>query len=226
MAINKKQTSLLTKVVLVFISLAFVGVYIPGLFAGGGSSDTPDTTTSDGALEYLSQQYTGTVDYYNQLLASEPTSYTVLLNQGYTYHDWAAEVQQSTASASGADVSLWIAATSFYERALAVNAGDPGVRTDMAVAYFYGGDTARAIENVEIVMSSVPEFANAYFNAGVFYQAAGRDGDALRVLKRGVELDPSAPTVETANGWIADLEANGVVPTVLSITSVEETSTE
>ncbi len=224
MAINKKQTSLLTKVVLVFISIAFVGVYIPGLFAG--SSGSSGSTTAVDPLEGIAQQYAGALDYYNGLLASEPTSYTVLLNLGYTYHDWAAEVQQTTASASGADIPLWVAASSYYERALAEVPGDPGVRTDMAVSYFYGGDSLSAIENVEAVMAATPEFATAYFNAGVFYQATGRDADALRVLKRGVELDPEAPTVATANGWIAELEADGVVPSVQSITSIEETTTE
>ncbi len=228
MAYNKKQTSTLTKVVLIFLAVAFVLSFAPGLFIS--NSPTSTSSTANGALDQISQQYSPQVNFNNQALASDPTSYTVLLSQAYAYHDWANDVAQSTSGASGADIPLWVAATAFYERALEETEGDPGVRTDLAIAYYYGGQTANAITNVERVMTQSPDFGPAFFNAGVFYRDVGRKADALRVLLRSIEIDPAASTVDTANQWIGELQAEGIVPSaqgassILDAPSTEETS--
>jgi tetratricopeptide (TPR) repeat protein len=61
---------------------------------------------------------------------------------------------------------MWISAATAYERALAEQPGDPNVSVDLAIAYFYSGQTDRAIETAERVIAESPEFGPAYFNAG------------------------------------------------------------
>lgn len=194
MALNKKQTSLLTKIGIGFVAVLLVISFVPwsslGLF---GPTDTGTTDATAGSLDAIAAQYSPAVAAYDQVLASEPTSYTVLVNQANTYFDWALDVQQAAstqAALAGSDRPLWLSATSFYERAVAVQDGAPAVVTDLSIAYYYTGQTDKAIATVEPVLVSSPDFAQAFFNAGVFYSSAGQGEKATAALTKYLELDP------------------------------------
>ena len=111
MALNKAQTSMGVKVILIVLIVAFVASFIPligSAFSGGDSQQNAQT----GALDAIDQQFQPTIASLTGMLQSEPESYTVLVNLGNTYFDWAAQLQQASStstSAVGADQPIWIA---------------------------------------------------------------------------------------------------------------------
>lgn len=188
MALDKKQTKLITKIGIGLVALMLVVAFIPwNSFGFGGGAQDP-TGTDGGQLETIASKYTSTIAFNDEALASDPTSYTVLVSQGNTYFDWALEVQQ--ASQTGADRPMWLSAAVYYGRAVSVQPGDPNVATDYAVSLFYSGDVQSAIGVIEPVLMENPEFAVAFYNAGIFYNAAGRSADAVSAMQTYLSLDP------------------------------------
>ena len=212
MAINKSSTPPWVKAVIIMVAVAFIAVPVVSAISSSGSFGGSSTqTASADTYASISQKHAGTTQMYDQQLASEPTSYTVLVNQGNAYYDWAAEVQASTQLAqSGADRPIWLAATSYYARALEVKSGDPAVTVDMAISYFNAGQTPKAIEAAESVMKTSPDFAPAYFNGGVFYGSAGRNAEAVAAFEKYLQLDPQGASgkPDVAREQIASLKAS------------------
>ena len=191
MALNKKQTSLFTKIfigiVVVMLVLALAGPGLLGLFDGG--QDQTAQTEGDAALEQIATQYAPTAQSYTLALASDPTSYTALVVLGNTYSDWAAEAGQ-VSPASGADFPMRAAAISYYERAMAIDSSEPGVGVDLAIAHFYSGDASAAIGVAEAVIVEDETFVPAYFNIAIFYDSVGNREAAIVAAERYKELDP------------------------------------
>lgn len=202
MAINKKKTPPIIKAGIILIAVVLVAAFtVPFISPGTFSSQGTGGSTAEGQLDAIAANYAGSIAAFEGQLASEPTSYTPLVNMGNTYFDWALDVQQAQQGAGAADRPLWISATVYYERALAQQPGDPAVTTDLAIAYYYSGDTLKAIETVEPAMENNPEFASAFFNAGIFYRDAGRLEEAAGAMTRYLELDPQGQfgSVDLAN---------------------------
>lgn len=194
MAINKAKTSLPMKIVLVFIIIAFVAMFIPWNTVLGSGGQQSGTTQTAGPLAAVDAKYQPNVAALTATLQSEPTSYTILVALGNTYFDWAINKQQASQSSSataGADQPLWVAAKDAYSRALAVKAGEPPVEVDYSIALYYNGETDKAIARVEKVVKANPEFAPAYFNLGIFYEALGQADKALASFKKYLVLDPT-----------------------------------
>jgi len=191
-ALNKNQTSMLTKVfiiaVIVMLVIAFAAPSLAGWFGGSGQSDT--ATDGAGALDQIAAQYAPTAQGYTAALASDPTSYTALVVLGNTYSDWAAEVAQA-APTSGADLPIRAAAISYYERARAIDTSEPGVGIDLSIAYFYSNDTSHAIGVAEAVIVEDETFVPAYFNLAIFYDSMGDNESAVIAAQRYKELDPN-----------------------------------
>ncbi|MDP2182624.1 MAG: hypothetical protein Q8K99_08660 [Actinomycetota bacterium] len=193
MALNKKQTSLVTKIGIGLVATLLVLSFVPWNSVGFSGSGGTSGDSGTGKLDTIAAKHSAAIAAYDQALASEPTSYTVLVNQGNRYFDWALDVQgavASQASLTGADRPMWLSATSYYERAVAVKSGDPSLTTDLSIAYYYTGQTDKAILTVEPVLEANPDFAQAFFNAGVFYNTAGQSVKAVAALTRYLELDP------------------------------------
>jgi tetratricopeptide (TPR) repeat protein len=193
-ALNKKQTSTFTKV---FIGLvvAMLVIALAGPSLGGwlglfdGDQGQANGTEGDAALEQIAAKYAPTAQGYTQALASDPASYTALVVLGNTYSDWAGEVSQ-VSPASGADLPILAAAIGYYERALAIDASEPGVGIDLAIAYYYSGDASRAVEAAESVIAADDTFVPAYFNIAIFYDTVGDRDAAVAAAERYKELDP------------------------------------
>ncbi len=218
MAINKRQSALWVKATIIFVILAFIVTAVPVFFMGGGQPQAPEATETGAVLERVAQNYAPTVNSYHVMLQSEPTSYTVLVATADAYFDWALQVRNELGQAGiGFDLPMWNAAVAHYERALDVEPGDPNVATDLAVAYFYSEQRAQAIETIEAVIEGSPEFAPAYYNAGIFYRAEGQPDAALAAFEQHIELAPESETAATARTWAENLRTQGA--------SAEETPT-
>lgn len=197
MALNKAQTNLGVKIVLIMVAVAMVGFLFPAvfsLFSGSNSTQTTgSTTTAQGTLDQIATKYNAQVASNDQALKNDPNNYETLTAQGNTYYDWALEVSQAAQknqSLAGSDQPLWLAARQFYERALAVKPGDPSVSTDLSIAYYYSGDTTQAVGVVTKVTQASPDFAPGWFNLGVFLAAQGDRPRAIVAFGKSIELDP------------------------------------
>ncbi len=65
------------------------------------------------------------------------------------------------------DAQQYPVAVDYYGRALEIKPSDASVRTDMATAYWYMGDTDRAIAEFNKSLSYEPNKANTLFNLGL-----------------------------------------------------------
>jgi len=215
MAIDKKKAPAIIRIGIIVVCAILVLSFIPwgglGLFTGPTQNGVPGT----GTLDAIAARHTPQVVGLEGLLASQPASYTVLMQLGHAYYNWAAEVMTATAIPMGSDRPLWLAAVSFYDQALALNSTIPGDITDAAIARYYSGDTAGAIELIGTALGVDPNFAPAHFNAGIFYESAGQVSEALAAYSRYLELDPQGTgpgSLTMAQNAIARLSA--ATPTV------------
>ena len=214
MAIDKKRTSVWMKTVLIFVAVAFVASIVLPAFIGWGDPSPQDSGASETGLvlEQIAASHAPAIAAGTAQLDASPEDYDVLANLGNTYYDWGFQIVNALGQGSGYDLPMWVSATVYYERALAVQPGDPNVQVDMAIAYFYAGDTARAIEVAEAVFEESPEFAPAYYNASIFYRTAGRIDEAVTVLERYLELEPEGSSADAARQMLSELEGAAPVP--------------
>ena len=211
MALNKSQTSLGVKVVLIVVAIAMVGFLFPAVFSLFNSNDSNANTqnTAKGAWDTIAAEYNATVAQNDQALQANPNNYVVLVQQGNTYFDWALKVMQASQTNQnllGSDQPLWLSARQYYERAAAATTTiDAPVQTDLSIAYHYSGETTKAVDTVNKVIEANPEFAQAWFNLGIFYQALGRNAEALAAFEKSVALDPNGSSVDYAKQQIQAL---------------------
>jgi len=190
-AINKKQASPAVKIGIILVAVLLVAAFaLPLISPNAFNGQSADDTSGSGQLESIAASHSGAVTAFQQQLASDPTSYTVLVNLGNTYSDWASQILQYQGNSGGADLPVWIATTVYYQRALDVQSGDPAVMTDLAIAYFYSGQWNEAVATVSAAVEADPEFAPAYYNAMIFYDSAGDAVMAATNAARYLELDP------------------------------------
>jgi tetratricopeptide (TPR) repeat protein len=192
MALDKRQTSVVTKVIIVILAIMLViGIGLP--FLGSIGSDAGQTSTQEGTLDTIAARYQPNITGLQGALASAPTSGTILLQLAYTHYDYASDVQQASSQDQtlvGMDVPLWVAASDYYRRAYEAGQDAPEVTTELAVTYHYSNRTPEAIARIEQTLEEYPDFPTAWFNAGIFYQAVGAVDDAIASFERYLELDP------------------------------------
>jgi len=208
-AINKKKSSPVVKIGIIVISGMIVLAFLPWnslamLFSGGGNT----TSGTSGQLDAIAAEFTNTVTALEQSLASDESSYTVLVNLGNTYFDWGIKVQQT--NIAGADKPMWVSATVYYDRALEVQPGDPNVTTDAAIAHYYAGEPNKAIVLIEPIMQSAPTFAPAFFNAAIFYDTTGDAAKAAAAANTYLELDPDGQSGDPELARSIAAKASGV----------------
>jgi tetratricopeptide (TPR) repeat protein len=207
MALNKKQTSMTAKIVIIFVAVAFILVPIMGVIGSLGSGpSTP--TTQPGSTTQIAAKYKARIDADSKVLATKPKEYAILVDQANAYSDWAGEVQQAT-QGSGEAQPIFFLAVDAYKKALAVKPGDPAVATDLAIAQFYSGGIAEAIATIGGVMKKNPKFAPAFFNAGIFYRAAGDNAKAIAALEAAIKIDPKGQNVAQAQQLIDEMRKAG-----------------
>jgi thioredoxin-like negative regulator of GroEL len=77
------------------------------------------------------------------------------------------------------DAQKYDKATTYFARALALDPGNPDVRTDYATALHETGHDLPALTQLDRVLKARPGFRPALFNRGVVLQAIGRRTDAI-----------------------------------------------
>lgn len=192
MAINKKQTSPWMKGTIITIAVLMVmSVLLPFLTSLGNSTGSTGTKAASGVYETAAQTYAGRVQANEDKLVTSPNDYATLVDQANAYFDWGQEIQRAAGEQPvGADIPMWNSAAIYYERAVKVKPGDKNVLTDMAVAQHYARRSTDAVKTIEQALKLDPKFAQALFNAGIFYGAVGANDKAVDAFTRYLAADP------------------------------------
>lgn len=201
MAIDKRKAAPLLKAVIVaFVVMLVIGLsssFIPGLAALFQSAPNSQSGTA-GTLDGIAARHAPGMNSMEQVLASDPASYTVLISLGNGYFDWAREVQAAAGVPQGSDRPYWTTSIVYYERALRSFAGtgapEPAVGTDLAIAYAFAGRMDEAIAKARAVNKEAPAFAPAYYHLGRFLEFVGDSAGAIVALDRYLVLDPDGTT--------------------------------
>jgi tetratricopeptide (TPR) repeat protein len=201
MALNKSQTSLWMKILIIALAIMMAMlVLLPGITSmmtpsniPSGQSTNASGTPSPTSFEGIAQQFSGQVAANEAAVTASPKDFKALVAQANTYFDWALTVRQTQALANqGLDQSLWKNAASYYQRALAVNPKvDPAVMTDYAIVLHYSGNDKAAIAEVSKVLKVQPDFAQANLNRGVFAESVNDTPTAVAFYGKYVKLNPA-----------------------------------
>ncbi len=102
------------------------------------------------------------------------------------------------------DVKQFPNAIQFYERALALQPGSPDVRTDLGTAYWYSGNTDKAIAELQTSLKYKPGHAQALFNLGwVRWQGKQDPKGAAEAWQQLLKDNPNYPQRQQVEQYIA-----------------------
>ncbi len=92
------------------------------------------------------------------------------------------------------DAQLYNEAVGYYDRSLKIDAKNGNVRTDMGTAYFYMGDSDRALKEFATTLQYDPKHAQTMFNIGmVKWQGKGDATGAVEAWQRLLQVAPDYP---------------------------------
>jgi tetratricopeptide (TPR) repeat protein len=204
------------KAMVILLIVAFVGgigiVGIGALNATGPTTPTGQTGAGTAKLDQIGQKWQSQIQPLEQQAKAKPNDYTTLKTLGDQYYDYALEVKQAAPS-SQLDIPIWQRSTEYYRRALAVKPGDPNVGTDMAITQYNAQDANGAVTTIETVIKQSPKFPQAWYNAGIFYEAVGQNAKAVTAFETYLKLDPKGQNVANANQFIGQLKGRPATST-------------
>jgi hypothetical protein len=103
------------------------------------------------------------------------------------------------------DAGRFDQAAIYDRRALALDPGNPDVRTDYATALHQTGHDLEALAQLDMVLKARPAFVQALYNRGVILASIGRRTDAITAFQHFIAVAPNDPRVPDARSTIADL---------------------
>jgi tetratricopeptide (TPR) repeat protein len=103
------------------------------------------------------------------------------------------------------DAGKFDQAIGYDKRALALDPGNPDVRTDYATALHQTGHDLDALAQLSTVLAKRPGFVQALYNRGVILASIGRRTDAVDAFRHFIAVAPNDPRVPDARTTIAEL---------------------
>jgi Flp pilus assembly protein TadD len=95
----------------------------------------------------------------------------------------------------------------FLRDSISANPGDTFARYGLAVELARGGQPAEAWEHFRYLLEHHPDYAPAYYQAGMLLMDQGRNDEARRVLTQGVELTRQQGQKHAESELMAALES-------------------
>ena len=187
MAVNKSQTPLWMRVVIIIVAVSFVLAGVAVVFAGIGGNDTDPastgTTGTGGAL--FADSYQPRVDAAVLAMNSDPGNPDIIAQVGHAYYEWAVAVYES--GQVPASIPFWLSAVSYYEQVLAINPDDDIVLGNRAFALYYAqSDDAQA--GLQAFIDGASD------NAALAAQVENARGMLAELQSAGVGSVPSTTT--------------------------------
>lgn len=200
--LNKKQSQLWVKIVAIVVAGTFaLGVAISYLGGSGGGSNQQ---TQDGTLTAADQQAEALVNQLRRQVTATPTDSVLWVQLGNAYFDWG-DAQQRDNRQLQANANFTLAADA-YRKGLSYGKDDPNVRTDMATALFYSGDSSTAIREIEAVLKKSPKHENALLNSGVFYANSAQPAKARERWTQYLALYPTGQGADFVKQQLGNLK--------------------
>ena len=185
----KTPITILAIAIAVFAGVLALSLYTSRITGGNGGGASVPTEFRD----MLSDDQRALLDGLTTL-QSTPSDLEATLQVANAYY----AIHEQTGGAAFAQKGI-----GYYTTYLRSEPDNGDVRTDMAVLYFYIGETDRAIQEASTVIQTDPEHVNANFNLGVFYwrgrsdyQAAARQFMTVIDLLGG-SSDPHDTLIDT-----------------------------
>ena len=95
-------------------------------------------------------------------------------------------------------------AIQYYERALAIHPDNPDVRTDMGTAYWYTGNTEKALAAMQTSLKYRPGHPQTLFNLGwVLWQGKADPKGAVSEWETLLKMNPNYPQRQQVEQYIA-----------------------
>jgi cytochrome c-type biogenesis protein CcmH/NrfG len=124
-------------------------------------------------------------------LKSSPNDASLLYKVGSVYYD----------------AQIFPEAIRYYEQSAKINPKALDVRTDLATAYYYAGDTDRSLSEFDEVLKLDSKFANALFNQGMIRWQAKMDiKGAVESWKKLLQTNPNYENRNQVENLIAKAE--------------------
>jgi hypothetical protein len=143
MAVNKSQTPLWMRVVIILVAISFVGglVVVGVAGSGKGGGNTGQQASGTGALD--TAQLQSSLDAALAAAEAQPDNPEIIETLGNAYFDYAAALTNAGRDREAAP--YWQNAVIQYDKVLAGNPGNDIVLGDKAFALYYAGSAeARA----------------------------------------------------------------------------------
>ena len=104
------------------------------------------------------------------------------------------------------DAKRYKEAIPIYAKAMRLSSRDVAVSNDLAVSYYYVGDSTRALEQVNYSLSIDPKNAKALLNKGIFQAFGLHDlSGASTSFRRVVDVSPNSPEAKEARRALASI---------------------
>ena len=195
MSLNKSNTSPFMKIVIIVTIISMVMLFLAGGVTGliALFQPAPQAAKVD-PIVALRTQYDPQIQALTTVLASEPTSYTLLVNLANAHLSYAQELQnltseQSTAAMEPLAQQLTLARDTYAKAVKANKNTESPVLVDYAITTYYSGDATAAVKIAEGVIKKDPTFAAAFYNLGIFYEAVSKKELAIAAYQKYVTLD-------------------------------------
>lgn len=133
MAVNKSQTPLWMKVVIVLVAVTFVGGFV---LAGIASSGVGGSSATTGGSDPAAQRQ-ATLDAALSAAEAQPDNMEVVASLGHAYFDYAVMLYESQRQRES--VPYWQNAVIQYDKVLAANPDDDVLLGNKAFALYYAG---------------------------------------------------------------------------------------
>jgi len=145
MAINKKNSPVWVKIVIIVVAVSFVAsIALVGFGSLGDGGGTPTNSGTSGGT--LTSRYQPQVDSALAASNADPTNAALLANVGHVYYEWAVEEYES--GAVDASRPHWLSAVAYYDESLAIQPDNAVLLGNKAFALTYASspDAKAALE--------------------------------------------------------------------------------
>jgi len=128
-------------------------------------------------------------------LKSKPNDPALLAQVGNSYYD----------------AQLFPVAIDYYQKSLAADPKNSAVRTDLATAMFYIGQTDQSLAQFDRMLKDDPKNGNALFNRGVVKQAKMDVKGAIADWEKLLKEQPNFPQADQVRMYIAQTQKHANV---------------
>ena len=181
---KKKQTANRGKKIaaVVFSVILILAFAIPSMSVLVSNSSNADSS------------YEAAVKTYTDALEKDATEYINYINLASLYYDWGVSVKNGTETSKHETNELFQQAIDNYLLYGEYTTLSSDSSINLALAYYYTGDTANALATLQNLVAAEPDNAMANAYLGYMYAESGDTTTATQYYNKAIELDPDDTT--------------------------------